>query len=104
MDWFYVVWGIGAAVVIGRGMYKESQRNKQLQQRGIQTVGIVVRNKFIFGSVSVFRPVIRFTTTTGEVIEAIDYSGWAAAFPRFSKGEKVSIIYERGNPLNFKRV
>jgi hypothetical protein len=104
MDWLYVVWGVAATALIGRGIYKERRRNEQLRQHGVQTQGVVVRNKFILGRVSVFRPVIRFATSTGEVVEAIDYSGWAAAFPRFAKGEKVRIIYEAGNPQNFKRI
>lgn len=38
------------------------------------------------------------------MIETEDLNGWAMAIPRFSKGEKVALIYEEDNPTNFKLV
>jgi hypothetical protein len=75
-----------------------------LRQHGRQTQGVVVRNKIMWGRIIVIRPVVRFTTASGQVIEAVDHSGWASAFPRFTKGEKVVIRYHEQDPMQFERV
>ncbi|AWM31838.1 DUF3592 domain-containing protein [Hymenobacter nivis] len=104
MDWFFIVWMIFIAILAIRGYAKDYQQRQKLREHGVQVQGTVVRNKFILSRISVFRPVIRFETTQGETIEEIDYSGWAMAFPRFTKGEKVALIYELDNPKNFKLI
>jgi hypothetical protein len=103
MDWLFSDWGLVVCVLIARAIQKASREKKRLQQHGIRTQGIVIRNKFSWGRISVFRPIIRFTTTTGQGIEAVEYSGLELAVPRFSKGEEVALIYEENNPLNFRQ-
>ncbi|GGF07916.1 DUF3592 domain-containing protein [Hymenobacter cavernae] len=104
MNWFFTIW---ALVIIGmatRHIFKEKLRTKNLRLHGIRAQGVVIRNKFHLSRISVFRPVIQFQTQQGEVIEADDLHGWAMAIPRFSKGEKVTVLYEEGNPTNFELV
>lgn len=91
----------GVRILI-RQVRKYFQQISSLKQHGIRTYGVVVRNKFLLGDPSVFRPLIRFTTQQGVVIEALERHGLAMAIPRFSKGEKVNVLYENDNPVNFK--
>jgi hypothetical protein len=95
-------WGAIHTVV---NIFKSMQQRKQLQLCGVQAQGVVVGNKFILSRVaSSFRPVIRFQTQVGQSIEAVDYSGWAMAIPRFSKGTKVVVRYDPLDPTNFERL
>ncbi|WP_151088539.1 DUF3592 domain-containing protein [Hymenobacter baengnokdamensis] len=103
----------GCAVVGGiravRRITNDIRQGKQLQVRGVQTQGTVVRNKLVLSKATssftpVIRPVICFKTEEGETIEAVDYSGWAMAVPRFSKGTKVMVRYDPIDPTNFERL
>ena len=104
MNWFFIIWALLAAGLAVRGFFKEKSRAENLRLHGIRTSGLVIRNKFHLSRISVFRPVIQFQTQQGEINETEDLNGWAMAVPRFSKGEKVALIYEEDSPTNFKLV
>ena len=103
MSWFYIAW---AVLIIGlaiRSGIQEYLKRKRSRSASIRVQGIVIRNNFHPSQeVSVFRPVIRFQTRQGEIIEAEDQHGLALAVPRFSAGTKVVISYEETNPANFR--
>ena len=59
--------------------------NKLFGQNGIQTQGIIVEKKLCWGRIMVIRPIIKFTTQQGEVIQAMDENGLALAVPGLLK-------------------
>jgi hypothetical protein len=71
------------------------------RKNGVRTRGVIVRNNFHLGRISVSRPVVQFTTQEGIVIEAEDTKGVAMAIPRFSVGEVIWVAYNRANPHEF---
>jgi hypothetical protein len=71
------------------------------RKNGVRTRGVIVRNNFHLGRISVSRPVVQFTTQEGVVIEAEDTKGMALAIPRFSVGEVIWVSYNRANPHDF---
>ena len=74
----------------------------QYRKHGVQAHGIVLRNQLCWGRNSVMRPLVRFTTQQGNIIEALDKNGLALAIPRFSEGEKILLVYQKSNPHDFR--
>lgn len=70
-------------------------------KNGVRARGVIVRNNFHLGRISVSRPVVQFTTQEGIAIEAEDTKGVAMAIPRFSVGKAVWVAYNRDNPRDF---
>lgn len=71
------------------------------RKNGVRARGVIVRNNFHLGRISVSRPLVRFTTQEGVVIEAEDTKGMAMAIPRFSSGKMIWVAYNRANPYDF---
>ena len=90
-----------AVLLILIGKAKDTD-DKLFRQNGIQTQGIIVENKLCWGQITVIRPIVKFTTQQGEVIQAMDENGLALAIPRFIKGQNIVLIYSKANPRNFR--
>jgi hypothetical protein len=71
------------------------------RENGVRTRGVIVRNTFHLGRISVSRPVVQFTTREGIRIEAEYTKGIATAIPRFSAGEVVQVAYKKEKPYDF---
>jgi hypothetical protein len=71
------------------------------RKNGVRTRGVIVRNNFHVGRISVSRPVVQFTTQAGVLIEAEDIKGLAMAIPSFSAGKAVWVAYNSANPYDF---
>ena len=103
MEWLFFLVGITAIgallLLIGKGV---DFTDKEFRKNGVQTQGLVVKNIFHLGRLSHFRPVVRFESQDGKVIEAEDTHGVAYAIPRFSKGATINLIYIKSNPEDFR--
>lgn len=99
--YFFITLLVGAILLVVVGKAKD-QEMEWFRKNGIRVQGTVVRNTLSWGRVSVTRPVVRFTTENGETIEFLDENGLALAVPRFSVGQKITLIYEKSNPQNFR--
>ncbi len=86
-------------VILGKAQDKAAEL---FRKNGIQTQGIVVENKLCWGRNVVVRAVVQYTTTQGELIEALDENGSAFAMPKFRVGQKIALVYEKSNPRNFR--
>jgi hypothetical protein len=73
MNWLFVCWFAFVGIMAIRGITQSLRKSAGLRQHGRQTQGVVVRNKVMWGRIIVIRPVVRFTTTSGQVIEAVDH-------------------------------
>lgn len=102
MNLTFVAFALIAVIIAAYGFWRDSQQKDYLQEHGIRTSGIVIHNKFCFGRICVFRPIIQFQTQQGRTIEALDQHGPAMAIPRFSKGTKVMLVYEEENLTIFR--
>jgi hypothetical protein len=78
--------------------------NEKFRQNAIQTQGLIVENKTCWGRIVVVRPVVRFTTQQGEVVQALDENGLALAIPRFTEGQNIVLLYNKENPRDFRIV
>jgi hypothetical protein len=92
---------LGALVLIIIGKAKDEEV-EWFRRNGIQTQGTVIENTICWGRIIVVRPVVQFTTEHDEIIQALDENGSALAMPRFTVGQKVTLIYEKSNPRNFR--
>ena len=81
--------------------YLNYLQKEKLRATGERVRGVITANKFHLSRVSVFRPVVRFTTQAGVVVEAEDTKGTAFAIPRYSVGTLVWVAYEKANPYDF---
>ncbi|MBD2715248.1 DUF3592 domain-containing protein [Microvirga sp. STR05] len=77
------------------------RRRDRLQMHGVRVPGVVVRNELCWGETTVMRPVVRFTTQSGQTIETLDKNGTAFAVPRYAAGATVTIVYNKHNPYEF---
>ncbi|GAB3583810.1 DUF3592 domain-containing protein [Hymenobacter daeguensis] len=101
MDTEFIVVGICVAALFAWAIYQDSKRKNKLAASGIRTYGTVIRNKICWGRIIVVRPIIEFQTADAQTIVALDKHGTAFAFPRFSKGQKVLLVYDPVNPTDF---
>jgi hypothetical protein len=89
--YFFVALLIGAVLLVLLSKAKDMEM-EWFRKNGIQTQGTVVKNTFCWGRISVTRPVVRFTTEHGEIIESMGEKGLALAVLRFSVGQKIILI------------
>jgi|GEM_PF-3245497 len=94
----WLVAGVGVLLLVG---YLAQVDDEWWRKQGVRVRGGIVRNEFHLGRTSVSRPVVRFTTTLGQVIEAEYPKGWATAIPRYSAGRAVWVAYNKTNPFDF---
>ena len=99
--YFFLILLVAAALLVFIGKVKDTE-DEAFRQNGIQTRGIIIENQLCWGESSVVRPVVQFTTKSGEVVQALDENGMALAVPRFSKGQNIMLIYNRENPHDFR--
>jgi hypothetical protein len=76
--------------------------NEKFCQNAGRAQGLVVENKICWGRIIVVRPIVRFITQQGEIVQAIDEKGLAMAIPRFSKGQNITLLYNKENPYDFR--
>ncbi|GAA4380513.1 DUF3592 domain-containing protein [Hymenobacter koreensis] len=95
-----LILAIMAAMLI-YAFYSAEKRKERLRVNGQYAQGIVVKNKIIWGRITVVKPVIRFEIQDGRIIEALYEHGVALAVPRHPKGATVTILYDAMNPDDF---
>lgn len=98
----FVLATVGVVLLVGLTLWLSKRRADQLRATGVWTRGEVISHRIHAGRTTVLRPVVRFETKTGKVIEAEDTNGVAYAIPRFSQGTMVRLVYEETNPHNFQ--
>ena len=100
MEWYIV--GLCLLLFFAALIYAAVNGEEEFQrwrERGVKTQGVVVRNEFQPGDIaSCVRPVVRFSTQQGEVIEAMDRKSAAAFIPSYAVGTTVTLLYEPTNP------
>lgn len=101
MDVEFIVYALVIMGAILLAAYMEHEQNNKLRKTGGRVRGVIVRNNFHIGRTSVFRPVVRFTTPEGVVIECEYQKGVALAVPQFSDGTAIWVAYDKKNPSDF---
>jgi hypothetical protein len=94
-----VIMIIMGVVFLTAGIYTLSSRIN-LSKNGISAVGRVVKvNRHHSSKNTTYRPVVEFTTSSGEKIQ-VEYPNGTNP-PKYSVGDRVTVRYLENNPKNF---
>lgn len=99
--YFFLLLLAGAALLVVVGKSKDAE-DAEFRLTAIRTQGVVVENQICWSESTVVRPVVRFTTEQGEVVQALDEHGMALAVPRFAQGQSVVLLYNKYSPTDFR--
>ncbi|NVO85834.1 DUF3592 domain-containing protein [Hymenobacter sp. P5252] len=89
-------------IILVVGTYiKAKKHHDRMQEHGVYAHGVVVRNKVIWGRIITVRPIVRFATQHGQMIEKLSTAGSAFAVPRYPQGTKVVLLYDPEDPHEF---
>ncbi|UYZ60754.1 DUF3592 domain-containing protein [Hymenobacter latericus] len=102
MNWQVVVPIIAFLALFIWAVVRGEQHSRRLREAGARTKGVIIGNKLDIGRISVIRPIVRFETNTGKIVEAEDKNGVATLVPAYRKGAVVNVVYNEANPLDFE--
>jgi hypothetical protein len=80
---------------------RELRQLRRLRERGIRVPGIVVEFKSVrLGDSDVLRPLLRFRTVDGRVIETVSKLSPGPLIGQEHPGQPVSVVYDPENPTS----